>query len=321
MNPSWAKGKHVGRRGLPAEAVAAMHADWLALGSFAVVGRKWGRKAGTIRDILSGRGLVKTDPDHSRRAKAIRRHNGTFVAGTPATPAQIEEMIAGLDRMKIPTALKWEWRAWSHAQRSDFVHKLRKKFPSQRPTGPFSANVEPFDYTTPRAHELAKAANAGHNSQTMPVKLKVASEGVIWRGKVYFWALKIGYQPGPFDPVHGRPPLHHLIWEHHHGRPVPAKTTVILQDGNWNNLAPENLALRTMAECAQMNSVQSRLKADPTNPELLAKADRRIAASNQTRTQSSRSLTGLLVARFNQKQTHENDLTHALARKHRRNVR
>lgn len=46
---------------------------------------------------------------------------------------------------------------------------------------------------------------------------------------------------------------HILIWEKHHGQPVPPGYTVIFGDGNKRNFDPENLLLVSRAQLARMN--------------------------------------------------------------------
>ena len=53
-----------------------------------------------------------------------------------------------------------------------------------------------------------------------------------------------------------------MIYEEAHGR-IPEKFTVIHKDGNKNNLLPENLALRSMAECARQNAWHRRREKFP----------------------------------------------------------
>lgn len=46
---------------------------------------------------------------------------------------------------------------------------------------------------------------------------------------------------------------HRLIWEKHHGRPVPPGYAVIFGDGNNRNFDPENLLLVSRAQLVRMN--------------------------------------------------------------------
>jgi hypothetical protein len=303
-----------GRGGWPKEKVAEMYADYVALGSLEKVGAKWNRSQGQIAELLEKHGFRKRDPKKSDLVKRRRKlANGCFAPLTPATPAEIDAMIAKIKRVQIPEALKQEWRHWPMEKRGRFIARLRVKLnkPDTRPQFPYSDNVEPFDYTSPRAWEIARKANAGFSSQTQPVKLKLASVGVIWRETLYFWSSSDDddhYYPGPFKPGIGRPPLNHIIWENANGRPVPAKFTVIHQDGNKNNFAPANLALRSMAQCALQNSVSNRLKTDPRNPDLLRKNAHILKSMrlghSQMFVQKSRAKTAVLLSSF-QKENHE----------------
>lgn len=44
--------------------------------------------------------------------------------------------------------------------------------------------------------------------------------------------------------------MHHVIWEETHKRKVPPGHVVVFRDGNKNNHAPENLALKPRAAIA-----------------------------------------------------------------------
>ena len=46
---------------------------------------------------------------------------------------------------------------------------------------------------------------------------------------------------------------HIIIWEHHHGRPVPSGHAIIFGDGNNRNFDPENLILVSRAQLVRMN--------------------------------------------------------------------
>jgi hypothetical protein len=242
---------------LPSDLVSTMYADYQRGCSLAGLARAYGHDRGSLRKVFQRRGLAVRPPLPPNR----HLPNGCWAPHTPATPAQIDVMIAGLTRIMIPPQLKVEWRHWPMNKRAEFIARARRKLKrgKERPQEPFSSNVEPFDYTTPRAWDIARAANAGHDSGSAPVKLKLASRGVIWHRRLFFWSPKgDGYYPGPFKPGTGRPALHHTIWVQHNGRPVPAGYTVICVDGNKNNLSPRNLGLRSRADCARQNAMRYR---------------------------------------------------------------
>lgn len=48
---------------------------------------------------------------------------------------------------------------------------------------------------------------------------------------------------------------HIIIWEHHHGRPVPSGHAIIFGDGNNRNFDPENLLLVSRAQLCRMNQM------------------------------------------------------------------
>ena len=259
--------KLTGTHQLPEKLVWSMWDDYNLPLSLCALGIKYARTRGAIREIFVKRGL-KVRPVSTR--PAYDPLTGRVLKLPPATPAQIAAMIADLTYIKVPTALKREWRQWSWDKRGKFLARLRVKFKTNhdRPETPFSTNVEPFDYCTPRAHEIERQANAGiGGTRNTRIKIKLVSWGVIWRDQLFYWHGKVesdcGYvsgMSGPYEPGIGRPLLHRLIWEDHNHQKVPAQTTVIHLDGNKNNLAPENLALRTMAECARINRGRALIK-------------------------------------------------------------
>ena len=272
---------------LSTELVAGMYREYQAGASLSGLGRKYGRNRMTVRDIFHRRGLaVRSCPGGPN----IDPVTGKFIAAKPATARQLEAMIADAKRVGVPRALAHEWRLWPIARRMDFIRRLRVRFPSTRPAGPFSANVEPFDYGSPRARAIVARLNRGLDSRTKRAQLKPNSEGVIWKDRLWYWVgptriergLGDGYFLGVWRPGVGRPCLHHTIWEQRHG-PVPPGQTVIFKDGNKNNLSPANLALRSMADCARMNQVWRRLRLDPSNKGLQRLADKIRAATIKAR--------------------------------------
>ena len=138
-------------------------------------------------------------------------------------------------------------RVTSSTTRSRFAaDRARIKSPNDRPTTPFSSNVTPFDYACPVAQEIVRARNAGTDSRSARTKLDIRSQGVIFRGLLWFWNINFcGYYLGiPWTKEHGRPALHRVLWEETHG-PIPAGHVVSYIDKNPNNLDPANLYLRS----------------------------------------------------------------------------
>ena len=249
---------HLGRREnvimLADSLIQKMYKDYQRPMSLNAVATKYGRERNSLRDVFKRRGLkLRSVPGPQHLP------NGQFLAAVPLTEAEIEAEIRKLRNIYIPEALKLEWRSWSWDRRSAFVARVRAwlKRPTDRPSTPFSSNVKPFDYCSPEAHEIIKRDNPDIVSRGR--KLKLVSQGVIWRGKLYFWnhqkgcGCYVSTLNGPYVRGQGRPLLHHLIWEDANGRPVPPQHTVICVDGNRNNLDPKNLALRSQAECYAQN--------------------------------------------------------------------
>src|SRR5579884_4216416 len=242
---------------LPASLVWKMWEDYCKPLSLSAVERKYGKKRGSLRNIFERRGLkVRV----VCKRPAYDPKTGRILKLPAGTPAQIAAMIEKLNCVKVPFELKREWRQWCWEKRGAFLKRVWAKFRTakDRPTTPFSSNVEPFDYCSPRAHEIAGLANAGRGSHAR-IQIRLRSEGVIWRGRLFYWIHNksekgCGYAEGiQWSKVYGRPLLHRLIWEEENKRKVPLTHTVIHKDGNKNNLDPSNLALRSRKECAREN--------------------------------------------------------------------
>jgi hypothetical protein len=217
-----------------------MYADYKSGLSLSAIGRKYG--VYEVGVIFRARKL----PVRAFKIPFGRGPSGAFLRAPEPGKRELEAIIAGMTRIMVPPPLRIVWRHWSDARRKDFVDRVRRRLAGKitsRPESPFSSNVEPFDYFSPRA-------------RAFPVKPRLASQGVIWRGELFYWTRQAGYlRSGAWSPRLGRPSLHHLVWSESNGRPVPEKYTVVHLDGNWNNLDPQNLGLRAMTECMRQNSL------------------------------------------------------------------
>jgi hypothetical protein len=249
-----------GKPRIPLEDVMAMHADYQRGLSMGQVAKMYGRNRQSLPHVFKSRGLSVRPLAYDVK----RNKDGSFRKARPARPHELEKMIQALRRVEVPDKLKREWRLWSIERRMWFIRRARERFPSSRPKVPFSANVIPFDYGTPAARELVKQLNKGRNSRNKRAQLKPAAEGVIFEGQLWYWCRNSeiqgdGYFLGTFKKEYfaeygvGRPSLHHTIWRRHNKRKVPAGFTVICKDGNKNNLDPQNLGLRSRADCARQN--------------------------------------------------------------------
>jgi hypothetical protein len=202
---------------------------------------------------LFGKGFQDIRKYFLRRGLQTRRHGGP---ARPHTEAEISKMLAGMKRIHVPEALKHEWRSWPMARRVEFIHRARARLGSKcdMPEGPLSSNVKYFEYGSPAAMAIAQEMNRGKSSQCSGMKMKPCSRGLIWEGRLWFWAGKdTDYEQGLWNPVTGRLCLHRAAWEHYNGRPVPPKHQVVFRDGNGNNFSPKNLALRSKADCCWEN--------------------------------------------------------------------
>lgn len=273
---------------------AAMHALYLETRSLGAVARQFESDKGTVRYVLERNGYpVRAFKEIARQA------NGSPMRYVPKTDAEIDAAIAACTRIKVPTELKFEWRRWSLDRRSWFIRRLRAKLQPAKgaPSTPYSTNVEPFDYTSPRAHEIAARMNAGKSSREHACDIRISSQGVIYQEKLYFWAQKPGfefgaYYAGPWIQGVGRPALHQVIWQQHN-RKLRRGEVVRQADGNRNNFDPANLVLLSRNELARENQA--------------------IGLNRK-----SRAITALLLNRSQNKNTHDQDLVQTLRHKKHR---
>jgi HNH endonuclease len=269
-----------GCRGYAERFVQALYSDYVQSDEVLVyVARRWGRSPGAIAEMFAKRGLRSADPTRRERVLARQRVDGTgcFARIKRATRKEIEAIIdqmvsqsrrkqfgrrRGASKFSIPLELKWEFRTWSLEKKAWFISRAREKIksPADRPTTPFSTNVQPFDYFTPAARAIAAELNKGLNSRYAVCKIDICTQGVIYKGELFFWSQKTGYiSRGPWTPERGRPLLHHLIWEETNG-PVPAQHVVRFIDGNRNNVAPNNLILATKNDVCRESQAKSLLR-------------------------------------------------------------
>lgn len=246
-----------GCRGYAERFVQAIYSDYRHHGEIiAPLAARWNRAEGTIGLLLVSLGLRERDAEMSARVKNYARvpGNGCFAKKERATPEKLKLIIARATKIAIPPELRWEFREWPMEKRGWFLQQLRAriKSPEDRPEKPFSSNVRPFDYTTPEAQAIKERLNAGLNSREAICRIDLASNGVIYKGELWYWAGWSYCKRGAWTPEHGRPQLNRAIWEEHNG-PVPPKHLVYYRDGNPNNLSPGNLGLMSMNENARRN--------------------------------------------------------------------
>jgi hypothetical protein len=241
---------------VPDEQVAAMYADYMAGKKMAEIARAYGRTGSALSELFRRRGLQIRE----YRGPQCHKADGTWVAAEPLTPAEIQQLIDEAKDIAIPKRLAIEWRKWDLARRADFVDRLRARLGPELPDPAlFSANVEFFKYGSPRAHALMDKINAGTDSRSLRVKINLKSWGVIFEDLLWCANPQIGFVQGPWDPVHGRPALHQVIYRRHHGE-VPAGHVIRPADGNKYNLDPGNLVAVTRNELCRENQAKTLLK-------------------------------------------------------------
>ncbi|MBK8037723.1 MAG: HNH endonuclease [Verrucomicrobiaceae bacterium] len=210
--------------------------------------RKHGYMDGNIKNAFVRLGLeVKLCPTLGHYERTLHRHSRE----------EILALVEQTRRIVVPPALRTEWREWTMEKRWWLIQALIKKhgMPYELPKGPYSANVVPFHYGTPAAHETAAKVNAGLNSRQWLCHLKIMSRGVIYDGHLWSYVPDNGYVRGQFKKGEGRKVLHREIYKAHHGE-IPAGCVVRFIDGNENNLDPANLRLATRNDLARENQAK-----------------------------------------------------------------
>lgn len=235
------------------EVIREMHADHLAGVSFCAIGRKHGRAASTVRELLATRGLELRESRQCDRNRQ-RRKNGTYLAKPKLSKAAIDRMIAEATSFRIPDELKNTWRSWPLWKQSVYIDRVRAKLgnPGGMAKGPFSANVKRWSFGDYEAHRIADMTNEGRDSRHARTNIKPASQGVIYKGELWFWRPQVGFVKGKAGD---RKALHRAIFEEFHG-PIPAKHVVSFADGNCNNHDPTNLIARPKAEIGPENKAR-----------------------------------------------------------------
>jgi hypothetical protein len=266
-------GGHSGPIGYPPRFVEAIYNDYMDHGEvMAAIAPRWNRQAGSLSHLLAKWGLREKTPERTQQIKARQRDKGGRVmAANRATPAELDEIIASATKIAIPPTLQWEFKNWPMEKRAWFLKRLRDKVrpPNARPEKPFSSNVTPFDYTTTEARAIKERLNIGLSSRQAICRIDLASQGVIYKGELYFWAAKSGYQRrGHWKRGIGRALLHRIIWEEVNG-PLPPKHVVYFRDENHNNFEPDNLGIMSMNENARRNQAAALLRTSREQTALL----------------------------------------------------
>lgn len=290
--------------------VAEFHAFYMAGNSFGATERKFGIAHKGLKDVFVRRGLdlrplkMRIPPHDPVTGQVLPTKKHTWAEIRELAKQRQATLQHRCKAIMVPDELRVEWRNQTMAWRRRVIQIMRKEIKTlnPRPSTPFSKNVTPFEYGTPEAMAIMNKLNEGLDSQHFKCRIWLVSTGVIHEGTLYFWTGNMkreGDSTGYLTGGYPRLLLHHVIWAKANGRPVPAKHTVIFKDGNKNNFLPENLTLRSMAECAVMNSIPARLKKDPLNPELRRKLALRAERISATRAATADRTAGALINLFN----------------------
>jgi len=277
LRPKFEKARAKGaatKRSLLDPVVAAMHAEYSAGMGLNAVGRKYGRHYGGVRDLFRTRGLAVRPPKMKIPPKGP---DGRILPARVHTAREISEIIARAATLSIPKELSLEWRKWPLPKKGEFIARLRARLGIEgMPRTPLSAGLEAFDYASEKAHAICRVLNTGRDSRTRRSALKAPSQGVIFRGELWFWSVKIGYQKWlPWTPENGRPALHRVLWEEYNGRRLRTGDVVRFADGNRNNFSRENLILATQNDVARENQAVWLTKKSREMTSLLLKRSQR----------------------------------------------
>ncbi len=236
------------------DTVRAMHRAHLAGERWVDIAKRFlgAEKGHVARNACTQRGF----------AVRLTPGGGRFAAYTPATAEEIEQAIQSCTKLRIPDALRNDWRDWTLAQKADVVARMKAVigWRDPRPQGEFSDGVTPWEFGTPAAHEIADLANTGKPSQQHIFQIRLRAVGVIFEGQLYHWNTGTGaYECS--RALHGdqQLSLHRMIWERHYG-PVSSGQVVRHIDGNKNNFDISNLTLMDRNAVARENQAAHLLR-------------------------------------------------------------
>jgi hypothetical protein len=272
---------------LPDDQVLEMHRFYADGASLSATARRYGRCRASIREVFVRRGLFVRPPPCRIPP---RRANGQILPARVHTERELVKIAAGMERIRIPDFLSVEWRKWSLEKRGWFIGLIRTRLnsPHDRPRLPLSPGLVPFNYATPAAQKIAAEINKGLSSRAARVKIDLISEGVIFRGQLWFWNHKVGYQRGPWTAEGGRPALHQVIWQEANGRAVPAHHVIRFADGNRNNHSPVNLVLAHRNEVARENQATALFRKSRERTRILLDRIQRIGGRSDLTTKLHR---------------------------------
>jgi hypothetical protein len=226
--------------------VRRMHKDHLAGLCLAHLQQKYGYTDANIKRAFERLGLrVIIDPKAGHFPCTLRR----------LSKAELVALAKRQTRVCTPPQIKTEWREWTMEKRAWFIALMRTHLGPRFacPTGPFSANVEFFDYTTPNVQAFLQRRNVGKSSNVAGCKIKVCAQGLIWGDELWFWTRNRGYvQAVRWTAEQSRRILSRTIWESVNGT-LPSDGIIRHADGNVNNLDPANLMLMTRNDLAREN--------------------------------------------------------------------
>jgi hypothetical protein len=247
----------ISMRRIPLGLLDVIHADYLKGVSLAKLGRHHRIKAAALPETFIRRGFKLRPP-----------------AGDDGQGSQTDRQIASLAkvarRFRVPRKVLKLWKRWSLAQRAVFIAELRKRFwkGEERPVGPYSEGMTPFDYGTPLAHLLIANVNAGGDQWHKAGKLDIRSQGVIWRNELWFWTNGF-YRRSAFVDREAEPGLHQVIWKEANGCEIPKEHVVSFSDGNRNNFAPSNLVLMSREEILSITRADFIVKTSRAKTDIL----------------------------------------------------
>ncbi len=170
--------------------------------------------------------------------------------------------------------------------------RTQPKFPAPQPvpkTPIRGRGIVRCDFYSASLLRLAKRLKVKLNSKWAVLKPHRNSVGVIWRGQAFWWSTKGHYRTG--KSTGPRRVFHHLLWEHYHGRPLPAGHEIFFRDRDYHNFTKPNLELLSKA-ALHLRTIEIG-EVTQITPEQRAK----MASKRWTRAGSR--MTGILLDKFN----------------------
>lgn len=168
--------------------------------------------------------------------------------------------------------------------------KIKWPLPQPVPATPIRGRgIVRCDFYSASLRRLAKRLKVKLNSKWALIKPHRNSVGLVWRNQVFWWATKGHYRTG--KGTGPRRLFQHVLWEHYHGRPMPARHEIFFRDRDYHNFTKGNLELMTKSEVHRITFELGEVT--------LVTPERRQQMAIRRWTKQGNRLTGLLLDKFN----------------------